>query len=196
MRAEKKYVTNNDWSAETLDTVGNTPSTNFNTMRLAAGTGPDQRIGLKVYAKYIVAKLLVEQSTSINFDTYRIDVWMDKQPNATNPGWTNLYSTGGAATDFDNITAITSDVSRNRFRLLKSKVVTERALLTSTTGPTVGPNQRFWKWYIPIKKQIRYASTGAGNPDSGCNIFFIGWSTAGSDTPKVYMTTQFCYTDI
>lgn len=193
MRVEKKYATGNDWSAETMDSVTNTPSTNFNLLRTTGGTGADQRIGLRLFAKYLMLRFHTESSASNSIESFRVDLWMDKQPDATNPAWTDLYVLGN--TDTDNLCAPTKDQARQRFKLLKSKIFSDKTLLASTTGPVSAPSQHNWKWYVPLNKALSYNTTGAANPNRGCNIFLIAWSDVAANTPKIWAMTQFCFTD-
>lgn len=190
---EKKYSANNDWTAETMDDY-TAPSTNFNMLRLGAGTDSNTRVGLRVFSKYLVMRFHTEQSSSISIDSFRVDLWMDKQPDATNPSWTDLYYTGSTATDC--ILAPKKDQAQYRFKLLKSKTFSDRTLLTSTTGPVSAGGQHNWKWFVRTNKMLSYNSSAAGNPNRGCNLFLIAWSTTTTNTPKIYCYAMHCFTDM
>lgn len=191
---EKKYSFQNVWTAETMDNVAGTPSVAFAMLNTAQGVNQSQRIGLRVLAKHLKMRFVVEASSAQSLCNYRIDLWKDTQPDGANPVWATLYVAG--TTDTDNIVAPVQDTARSRFQLLKTHRAPLRSLLASTTGPVSSPEAEHFDFYLPLNEVIKYNATAAANPDGGSNYFLVGWSDVGANTPKVWAMTEFCFTDV
>lgn len=200
--SEVKYSFNNDWSAETLDDSVTGASTNFNMLRLTQGISNAQRIGNRVTPKGLSIKLLAEGSSAQSFEFDRIDFWLDTQPNASNPTWFSLYQP--LTTRTDEINAPVLEAARERWKLLRSIPFNVRTVSTVALSAIATPGLYQKTIYLDLKKiqkkfklppMLNYSAAAAQNPDGGFNIFAIGWGTISANTTKVYMASNFSFTD-
>lgn len=193
VRPEIKRYVDQTWTAETLDAAGSA-SFNFTMNNLAQGVNYNQRVGDKVFSKSFYIKGILEGSTGVNYANYRIDLIQDRQPAATNPGWTDIYL-GGGATDKDNLNAVLNPNNRQRFRIMKTIKGPLLSYLESTTGPTSTPGVKHFKMFVKTNKFMRWNNTAASTPNDGVRYFLVGWSDLNANVPKAYVQVEHRYSD-
>jgi len=203
-KKELKYFIDNTWSAETMDTVaGSGPSLNANMLQVPSGTSYNTRTGFEIFVKNLRVKGYTQASTAINFDAWRIDFLLDRQPQVASGTaqqlWDTIYGAFYSTTQ-DYLNAFLDPHLRNRFKLIKTiRRTDEQALFSIATGAGAAtPNaaQHFFDFTIPVNKKVRYISSSTGAPSAGWgDIIAIAWSTTDSDVPKVWMNTELEFYD-
>lgn len=180
--------------------VGSTDAVIRSPCQIAAGDNIANRTGNKVFMKY----LLIRGDCTIDADDplslCRLEVMLDKQPNAGTATWANMYeATGNAVLD---VHAQRAFATATRFKTLKSKTfklglgtTADGAITSAAAMNGNSPGQFHFKWKIPVNKYMTYVDGSAAVPTTN-NIVIVVWGQQAVATgPLVNYTVRGYFSD-
>lgn len=198
IRPEAKHFIQNGWSAESIDTVAGTPSVQNNLLQIPLGVTYDTRTGYQCFIKGVRCKGYVQGSTSSDFDDWRMDFILDREPGAGLPSAIALFNLVYGtfySTAQDQLNAVLDPHSRDRFKILRSMRRHNRAMATGIAANPSGASQHHFDVYLKLNRKVHYSQDATAQPYFGCNVFVLAWGTLTMDTPIVYMVTDTCFYD-
>jgi len=185
VRPEIKKFDEGTWQTETIDDYVS-PSLN-NLIQIGQGDTISNRTGNKIFLKYLMVRGWIRGSNTAGVRTpVRLAFILDKQANAGNVAWTDVYQS--LANVNTNMAAMPNLGNSSRFKILKDKTFD---IEYSTGG---GKSLYYFKFKIPVNKIVTYVNANAAVPATN-NVCALAWSTLTADTPQLSMVTRAYYTD-
>jgi len=185
IRPEIKKFDDTTWSSETLDDYVSPSLSNL--IQIGQGDLISNRQGNKIFLKYIMVRgWLVGSATAGVRTPVRISIVLDKQPNAANAAWADVYQSHANVNL--NMNAQPNFGNSSRFKILKDKTFN---IEYSTGG---GSSLQMFKFKVPVNKYVTYVNQNAAVPATN-NVLALGWSTLTANTPQVTMVARAYYTD-
>lgn len=141
-------------------------STHFSLCGIASGTSDAQRIGNKVFAKYVEIRGEVENQDTVNDypHTFRLICYVDKQPGGVENTVGNLLECGYA--DYTAVYASRNLNYRERFNVLKDVTITLAAPGTSACHVP-------FHLFIPLNIMTTYMGSTDGISSINSNAIYI-----------------------
>lgn len=139
------------------DTPGTTASITY-LSPCAQGNSDITRIGDTISPKAIEVNAYAFVHASAAYDVCRAILFMDKENRGVIPSATELLMTAA------DVRAHRNTVYTKRFRVLRDKKF--------TLDPS-GNSSKFWKWYLPLTKPIKYGSNNGDITDARENNLFV-----------------------
>lgn len=194
---ELKRIAAYFWDAETLDDPGTGASGYAFFGDITQGTTQSSRTGDVIFVHKVVLRLYMEQSTSVNFSTAEIRLFMDMEPAAGGPSWTTAFNGIGGASIQTYHVAYPANDNRFRFRYLREQSVSQAWSAASYNGSGVTNAIKPFSevWDVPINKEVRYSGS-SGRPVAGCELELFAWSSINSNTPKLWASYEIFFTDV
>lgn len=180
---------------------------------LATGTDYNNRIGRKILIKSLLIRGVAKfNSTDVATPNQtrigRIIIFIDKQPNGSDPAITSLLDYAGVSSNYSylGVMAPLNLNNRDRFVVLRDKFLKfNMGSLQAATGTTTGTisNDMYVNWKVYIKKlsiDVTYSNTNtvASIADISTNSMFIAFlsqDTAGSEKLSTEMYYRIRYYD-
>lgn len=188
------------WNTPYVSGVAAIPSTSwyFGSVlnNIPQGTARNQRIGNRIFAKYLLLTLRFRATDNITPGAFcRYVVLLNKDTNRTIASGSDVFSQS-CVPDSGGINAYSL---RNHDTLKKYSVLLDKQHLITqwnTGGPT-GPCMTV-QHYVPINKHIQYTGTGIGN-DSAGNLLTtdvnIGLAASAGSCCEVLVGWRLVFTD-